>query len=294
MKTTIKSNRRLFLRIRNIAPLSVFLLLLVSAGVVFTIKYFGRQPQWRSVRIQVVGKDWNENYTNYNGFRPPFWLTEKIKVGDSEIAIDGKKIAEVINIDEFERVGPESDLYLTLKLYGEVSTRLNKFLYRGRPIEVGAPIDLHLNRVMITGQIIDDHVPATGYPKKTISITARLRNADTWIVDALSVGDIMTNRGDGSTLATVKSFNTEPSQSSLLFAQNPYVFSGSAYRTGLFLENNPRLKDLVVRATLNVQSQNGDWFFGGHQKIKVGNSLWLYLSRVNLNGLEIQSVEDAQ
>lgn len=287
MKKLNKIFSRYFPQLRRITPIMAFLLLIVSAGTVFTIKYFGRQPLWRTVRIQVVGKDWIDNFTNYNGYRPPFWLTDKIKVGDSEIAIDGRKVAEVMTIDEYERIGPESDLYLTVKLYGEVSTRLKKFLYRGRPIEVGAPIELHLNRVAVIGQTIDDSVPENGYPKKNITITARLQNTEPWIINGLSIGDTMVNRGDKLPIATIRSFHVEPPISSILFVPP----NGS---TNLFLENNPRLKDLIINATLSVQNQNGDWYFAGHQKIKVGNGLWLYLSRVNLNPLEIQSVEDAQ
>lgn len=265
-------------------PLHVGILIVVSFTVIGIVKYFGRKPQWRTVRIQVVGKDWRNIYNSYEGYRPPFWISESIRVGDKEISYTGEGVAEVIDIDQYERESPSYDMYLTVKLKGEVNKKRQKFIYKGNAVEVGAPISLSLNDTALYGQVIDNNVTNGEYIKKYMIVTLRKKNAEPWIAEKVIPNIVQINKYNGTIIAQVLEINTESALSQLLFTQtnNP----------NLFLEKNTRVIDLVVKVKLFVEQHGDLWYFGGHQIVKTGASLWLYFPDVNLAGVEIQNVED--
>jgi hypothetical protein len=45
---------------------------------------------------------------------------------------------------------------------------------------------------------------------------------------------------------------------------------------------------------LVLEEHDGEWFFGGHQLVKVGTYLWLYFTNINLDYVQIQSIEDIE
>ncbi|MEK7543644.1 MAG: DUF4330 family protein [Patescibacteria group bacterium] len=255
---------------------------------IFVVKFYGRKPTERIIRIQVVGKSWTQNYNNYAGYRPPFWLSENIQVGDVETTVNGWRSGEIIAIEKYDRWGTDVDLYLTAKLQGEINGRTNKFIYNSKPVEVGAFIELHLTRADVLGQIIDDNVPEKGYPEKEIVATVRVRNEDPWVVEALRVGDTMLNGPQKKQVAVVETISIEPPTSAIFLSDatidNP--------PNNTFLSIDPRAKDVVMKVRLRAQHHDSGWYFGGHQSIKIGQQIWIYFSQVNVMAT-IQSIQDA-
>jgi len=172
-------------KLREVTFTQMIVLLLVVASVVGVVKFFGKRADWRTIKIQVVGKDWSNLPVTYNGYRPPYWLTESIQKNDVERSVGGGRIAEVIDVERYSRNGPEYDVYLTVRINGILNKKTNKYIYKGRAVEVGAPIELRLNRALVFGQIIDDQVPLEGYITKRIVVTSLYRNASPWIVKNL-------------------------------------------------------------------------------------------------------------
>lgn len=274
-------------KIKRVSPLQAFIVLVVIMGTIFVVKYFGRQPMYRTVKIQVVGKPWTESVVTHYGYKAPFWLSEKVQRGDAEFSVDGKPTAEVIEVEEYQRGGTEVDLYIIAKLKGEINKRTRKFMYASRPIEVGTAMELHLNRVNVVGQIIDDNVPPGGYPQKEMVVTLRARNVEPWIVAKIAKGATMTSGPSGTVVAEILDTKREPALSTVLFTNS------SGAKTATFLELNTRVVDVITKVKLTVRYHDGGWYFGGHQQVKVGNQLWLYFPEVNLMGAELQTVEDS-
>lgn len=268
------------------------MLLFVVLAVVGTVKFFGKSGQWRLVKIQVVGKDWSSvPSTVYSGFRPPYWLAESVKQDDVELSVGGTKIAQTVDVERYSRGGPDYDVYLTVRVNAIFNAKTKKYVYKGRAIEIGAPIDLRLTHTLVFGQVIDDNVPPQGYETAHVNVTVRYRNADPWIIDNVKPGDIMMGNPTGRVVAEVLSVTTEAPRGQLLFTDaeklNRLSASGS-----LFIERDPKLHDLIVQTKLFVEKHDGEWFFGGHQEVKVGNFLWLYFPHVNLKSVEVESVEN--
>lgn len=278
-------------KLKQVTPLQIFIILVVITATVFVVKYFGKQGEWRLIRIQVVGRDWSDSYVENEGFRPPYWLVESIKEGDVELNVDGSKLAEVVKVERYKRIGSEYDTYLTLNIKGVLNTRTKKYVYKGRIIEVGAPINLNLSNTLVIGQVIDNQVPKEGYQTKKVMVTGRVRNTEPWIISNLNIGDKMTNGDQDGVVAEVLTINTEPAQSQILFSDPKKI--GVRLSTGsLIVERNPRLRDLILTAELTVEKHGDEWYLGGHQNIKVGNNIRLYFPQVDLKFVEIELIRD--
>ena len=274
-------------RMRTLNSIQILVLLVLAGSTIFVVKFYGRKPTERIIRIQVVGKSWTQNYNNYAGYRPPFWLSENVRVGDTETTVNGWRSAEVITIEKYDRWGTDVDLYLTTKLKGEINRRTNKFIYNSKPVEVGSFIELHLTRANVFGQIIDDNVSEEEYSEKEIIVTARARNIDPWIIDALRVGDSMLNGPQKKQVAILETITIE-SPTSAVFLSDATTNNPP---NNTFLSINPRAKDVVMKVRVRAQHYDTGWYFGGHQNIKVGQQIWIYFSRVNVMA-EIQSIQD--
>jgi hypothetical protein len=269
-------------------------LLLVVLGTVGVVKFFGKRGEWRVIKIQVIGKDWSTvPNAVYSGYRPPYWLAESVKKNDVELSVGGGKIAEVVDVEQYSRGGPDYDMYLTVRINGILNAKTNKYVFKGRAIEVGAPVELRLDRALVFGQITSDHVPPEGYKTTHVVVTALYRNADPWIINNIKIGDAMSGGPDGRVVAEVLALTTEPTRGRLLFTDS--AAAGRISASGdLFIDRDPKLQDLHVRARLLVEKHNDEWFFGGYQAIKAGNLLWLYFPNVNLKSMEIESVEKSE
>ncbi|MBI5448709.1 hypothetical protein HY948_00085, partial [Candidatus Gottesmanbacteria bacterium] len=204
---------------------------------------------------------------------------------------NGSITASVQRVETYSRGSSDFDMYLTLSINGIRNTKTGTLSYNGKIIEVGAPLELRLSDAQIMSQVIDDNVPPAGYNTKQIEAKIRFRNAEVWMISNIKVGDTMTSGPQGKTVATITAIATEPAQGSLIFTDTA-TRGGRASTGSVIIEQNNRLRDLLLTAILTIEQHNGEWFFGGHQNIKAGNLIWLYLPNVNVKGAEIETVTE--
>lgn len=269
--------------IRRVTPLYIFIGLLIVFSLVGVVKTFKKTTDWRTVKIQVVGKDWTNTFTQYDGYRSPYWLTDKIKSGDIERSYTGEETARVLRTEIYERGGMDFDVYITVKLKVEYNTRMQSYSYRGQPILAGSPIKLKLNRALVIGQIIDDQVPPDGYESKQVTITGRIRNAEPWFIEKLIPENTISN--GNQTVAKILSVQTDNPVSQIL------TTTQTGTRTNVILEKNPRTRDVILTVQLTIERYSNGWFYGGHQRVKAGDRLYLYFPNVDAREIEIQNVE---
>lgn len=271
-------------RLRQITPIQAFILLIVVFATVFVVKFYGRSPQEQIIKVQVVGRDWTQSFASFEGFRAPYWLVDKIQEGATEVSQDGGKIAEIIKVEKYERVTPDFEIYLTIKLRGEENTRTGQFKYRERIIEIGKPVTFHFDGIEIVGQVIDDQVPPGGYPRKETQVTVRVRNAEPWLVTKVKIGSTITDSPGGEVIAEITGIRIEP-------ASNTF-YTGITRSGGTFIERTDRARDLVMTVRMRVEGHNNLLYFAGFQNVKVGNTINLFFPEVNLFRVEIQDVKE--
>lgn len=261
-----------------------FVLIFIAGGTIFAIKFFGREVYWRTVRVQVVGQDWTHAYQSEEGYRAPYWLVSQIDVGDQERGITGGVVAEVIDVDVYERDQGQAEAILTLRLYGDLDAKRQRFVANSWTISVGEPIELNLDGVMVAGQIIDDNVTESDLETQKKLATVRYQNIEQSVARQVGVGDVITN-GGGRVVAEVKSLWLEPATNNSL---------ARASNSNLYLSSNQRLVDLMLVIELDLDPRDEQLVFAGYQVIKVGNDLELHFPSVNLYEGKIQNLADTE
>lgn len=270
-------------RLKTISPLQYFVVITIISLLIFLVKLFGIKEDYRLIRVEIVKKNWIENYDPY-GYRAPFWLSDKIKVGMTEKNPVGKNIAEVLKVENYIRGGQDAQIYLTLKAKVVYNKRLQRYTYKDAPLDLGSPIDLNLDTVRVIGQIIDDNVPPEGYPTKTIVVTARGRNFSPAEVSNVVPGLKMYERANNKVVAEVIEVKVEPSTQ----------VQTSIDRFGNLYQNINQNKDVIITVNLEVVNIDNRWYFSGHSQIKPnhqGDLLYLFTDKMDLPGLLIESVD---
>lgn len=264
-------------RIAKISPSEIFVILTICFSTIFLIKFFGIKKEWRTIKVEVIKKNWSENYDPY-GYRTPFWLSNKIKKNQSEKDKSGKIIAQLLDFDNYERGTEEAELYLTVKVRVTINKRTGQYFFKDKEISLGSPIELDLDNNLIFGQIIDNNVPANNYPVKNFIVTVRGKNLEPNIINNIIPNDKMINRSNNETVIEIIDVVTENPTSNLLLQKTQLVY-------------NPRVKDVLVKARVKAYQQDNRWFFTGHQNLKVGNPFYFYGKNINLYDLIIEDVK---
>lgn len=269
-------------RLKTLSILEIFISITVIVLVVFVIKFFGQSIEWKTVRIEIINKSWADNY-NPLGYRTPFWLSDKLKVGQKEYDKSGKVIVEIINIENYERGTEEADAYLTVKLRTTLQKRIHQYFFKDVPLNLGSAIQISPDQNVVYGQVVDLNMPETGYPQRTLIITARSRGIDQYVIDKVKINEIMNDRYIQKPVATIISFQTEKTT-------KVYVNELTDNNHTLEFKVDQNTKDLVVKYKITVSQIDNSWYFGGHQQIKIGNPFYFYGQNINL----IQEIENVE
>ena len=269
-------------KLLKLTVFEVFISISIVVFAVFIVKFFGLKVEHKIIRIEVINKSWGENYNPY-GYRTPFWLSDKLQIGQKEYSKSGKVIAEIIDIDNYERGGEEAEVYLTVKVITKYQKRLHQHFFKNKPLDLGSAIEISPDQNIVYGQIVDNDVTAEGYRNKEFTVTARGRGLSQYIIDSIRIGEIMKNRYHDETIATIVDFYTEKTT-------KVYVSDVASKYQYLSFETNPNTQDAIVKFKIKASQIDDRWYFAGHQHIKKGSDLYFYGQDVNLF-LEIEDVE---
>lgn len=268
-------------RFLSVSIFEAFCFFTVVLLLILVVKYFGQQREWRTIRVEVINKNWIESYNQY-GYRTPFWLSDKVKVGQKEVDKTGKVIAKVLDVENYIRSTEESEIYITATVQVLHQKKQNKYLYKSKDVSLGSAIELDIDNIHLVGQIVDDNVPLSGYPVKTFSVTSRFRSVDPPIFSHVKIGDKMFNRAKADTIAEITNIKFEDPSRIFLTNDSSNSFS---------FKPNRLSKDVIITANVKASFIDGRWYFAGHQNIKIGNGFYFYADDVNLYGGEIEDVK---
>ena len=270
-------------RLKKLSVVEIFVAIFIITSTVFFIKFFGLKEDTRLIRVEVVRKNFVENYDPL-GYRTPFWLSDKLKVGQTEKNSVGQVIASIVNMENYTRDNEETGLYLTLKVTVVLNRRTGQYSFKDKPFANGQQIELNLGENYVLGQIIDTNVPENGYPVKIFTVTARGRGIRSSVYSKIIPGARMIDRSSGLAAAEITSVKIEPS------SIQPIKFDP----TNRFLISDQTVDEHDVIITVKVTAYQLDqrWFFAGHQNLKVGQDIYLYTDQVNLPRYEITDINE--
>lgn len=278
-----KLSNTLLLKIKTISPLAIFVAVLIATVAVTVVKQQALQLNTKTVKIQVTGKDWTNSFSQYDGFRPPYWLLEKLQVGNKEYGSDGRGIAEILDIEQFERGGGNTETFLVVKLEVTTNKQTKQSFYKGKALETGTEIELHVSDMYLKGQITDANYPQSGYPKKEIVISVLAKDIPSYIADKIEVGSKIHDPYSGLTYSEILDKTISP------VTGNYILTSGQPF--SLQVDNTRKKAEIKVKVL--VEEHQGIYYFSGHQVLRVGKQLWLYFPEVDIGSVIITDIIDA-
>lgn len=270
-------------RLKNLTPIEIFILITIIFFTIFIVKFFGRKKEFITVKVEVVKQNWLNNYDPY-GYRTPFWISDKVKIGQTEKNNSGQIIATLVDLENYEYENEEAELYLTLKLEVIFDKKTGIYYFKDKPLNIGSIIELNLNNIELKGQIIDNNVPQNGYPTKYFITTVRARNLNSWAYEKIVPGLKIYNRATNEVVGEITKVNLENSS-----LQEIKTDSTGRYLTTI---NSDKNKDAVITMKIKGYQIDNKWFFTGQQNLKVNNFLFIYTDQINLKYSEIQNIEE--
>lgn len=269
-------------RFQALSPIEIFIMITVVFLTVFIVKFFGRKKEFITIKVEVIKQNWLNNYDPY-GYRAPYWISDKVKIGQTEKDKAGKTIATLIDLENYERGDEEAELYLTLKVQTTLDKRTGVYYFKDKALNLGSSIELNLDNIELSGQVIDNNVPESGYPIKYFTVTARARNLDSWVYQKITPELKIYNRATNEAVGEITHVTLEDSS----------LHEIKTDSTGKYLTVAPgKNKDAIITAKLKAYQMDNKWFFSGHQDLKIGSSLYLYTNQTNLYNLDIQNIEE--
>jgi len=255
-----------------------FLILAVLGLVVLQIR---SKEEWVKAEVKVSSESWF-----WKREAPPYWLGESIKVGDCEHSSSGKKIAEVLQVKEYElatlaqQEKAKKDFYLTLKLKISKDRRTAKIKFKNQPLEVGGPIELHLTNTYIPGLVTFIEGARDGKCEKEVLIDGVWLNNYPWNAEAIPVGGKMED-GMGNVVAEILEKRIELAEKTV-----------ETDWGGLVVNRDPLKRDIHLRVRLRVREAGGNLYFLYDKKVKVGEDLFIQLPGVDVKWLAIRKIYD--
>lgn len=269
-------------RLKTLSYVEIFIIISVIFLTFFVVKFFGLKKEYLTIKVEIIKKNWLENYDLY-GYRVPFWLSDKVKVGQVEKDKSGKVIATLINVENYERGNEESELYLTLKVQVILNKRTGVYSFKDKPLNLGSEIDLTLDNIDLKGQIINNNVSEDDLRGKWFLIKTRARNLEPWVYKQITPGIKMYNKANNDLIAEILGVRIEDST----LQKINYDSSGQYLRS--FTSAN---KDAVVNLKVKAYEAGDRWYFCGHQNLKIANTVYIYTEKINLYALEIEEIEE--
>lgn len=265
----------IFQRLKRLTIFDWFVILVVLFGLVFLILFILKEERWVKVEVKISPKEW---WRDSKG--PPYWLGNLIREGDKQYDLLGRKTAEILEVKNYEWKMDRNFIYLTLNLKAEVDKRRKKLKFDHQPLEVGGQIDLQLGNIGMPGLVtyIEGMLDTRIWEEKIvetrvldyIDIFPETLGVQPWKAEAINVGDQMKNT-HGQVVAEILDKKIKPAEKITTTADGRII-----------LGQDPIKKDVALVIKIKTFKQEGVDYFLDDIKIKIGESLFLSLPKVDI------------
>lgn len=249
-----------------------FLIVGVFAVVFALFKIISQQPHTLYARVKVSQGLWWANTS-----KPTSWMVNAVKKGDVEKNLGGRPIIEVLEVRSYPWWDTEQfDIYLVLKLEADYNERREQYMFKRSNISVGAPIDMVLNNVTLTGTVMETSPEPFKdiYAEKEIILSAT--KLDKRISDTIEVGDSFS---DGvETVFEIVEVEKKPSYLLNSSVGNNYPIEAVEY------------EDVTLRARIKVRNQNGIYMYRQEIPLSIGKSINIVADTTVLTNFTITEI----
>lgn len=280
-----KKRKQVFIKtkrlIKKIGVFEILVGLLFLLVLIFVMIQTRSKKEWVKAEVKISSPSWWQAYYT----SPPFWLGESIKVGDKEFDSQGKIIAEVLEVKEYELTGKSGeiareDFYLTLNLQASRNRKTGKLEFKYQPLEIGGPIELHLTDTYVYGLVTFIEGVPDERETKEIIVKGIWMNIFPWQAEVIPIGGKQED-GAGNVIAEILEKRIELS--------NMVVTTDDGR---VLVRKNPTKRDVYITTRVLTKKQGGNLYFREDQKIKIGKNLFIQLPGIDVDYVSIMEIYD--
>jgi len=195
---------------------------------------------------------------------PPLWMVSSIKKTSNSIDVPLINVLRIQYYPYFttginNQFIDQYNTYLTLRLKVAGSRNTNDFFYNRSVVAVGAPIDLELSNVQVSGTIISfsKELIEDQYIEKIVYLAKE--NPFSWEYDGIKVGD--------------------------------YYFDGENKAFEIIGKEISINNSLIVKAKIKVKEINNRLVFGEDRVIIVGKNINIITNKFNFNNYIVSRID---
>jgi hypothetical protein len=253
--------------------LVIFLLFLVL--LFFIYNRLQRQSTWVELRLAIENVDWWYG----SGSPPKYWYANDLAVGDQAKDSFGQKVAEIINVDNYDQGGPYRMIFVDLKVSVDYDKNKNQYLYEFKPLTVGSSLIINFPQNQLRGIIIQSGDDEIDYYFKTIRV---IKNGVLKpIADQIKKGDRAYD-SEGNLVAEILDFTQ---------TLNSY-YEYSDIRGQKILVTDPEYSDLDIVIKVKAFNTLDRDFYINNTVLKVGSKIWLQFKDYAIEDAQITEIID--
>jgi hypothetical protein len=281
-KNLLSKSHNFMKKYETFSPFSVLVILLISLFVISLVKHQEISLKQQTIRIEVVGQNWANNHSELDGYNPPYWLLENLKIGMKDFSPDGRAISEIIDIEYYEGNDGVLRVFLVIRLEVVDSFGSGRTTYKGSNIEAGESIEFHFGGSLLLGQIINSNYSKENINIEKLLVTGIYKNISSQAANLINPGIRIVNPFNDDVYASVKRRRIYPSSDNIFYKVN----NSSVLR----LEVDHSLRNVEVEVELIVEEHLEEYYFAGNQAIRVGEEIFLSFPGLQLGLMEVTNV----
>ncbi len=263
------------LNLKKLKPLDWFFTVVLVSILLFLISTSLNQDKWIKIEFKVINSP--TYFPNNGGGDAPFWVADKIRIGDVQFDNFGKKNLEILNIRKWGYQNKE--MWITASVKAKYKAKQKKYTFLYQPLEIGRTIDVTINGSNIHGIVSGIDGISDTRRIFTVTIKARLidtwssysaytRGVEPWIANAVEKNAEIKDPS-GKIIAKILDVDVRPAER---------VVSTTDGRTNV--TEDPLKKDVFLTLQLGVTKQDDTYMFLEDKPIIIGWSIPIYLNNV--------------
>lgn len=171
---------------------------------------------------------------------------------------------------------------MIVKVKGFYDRTKEQFVFKNRPLAVASLVEFNFGKVKIFGWVVDDDYNLQNKELDWFRVEAKWLEVYPWQLEALEKGMVMDGFGDKK-IAKLIDFKGE--NADMITTDN----LGRVY-----VRKNPLERDVYLTFKLLAEKHGNEYYFAGHQKLKVGEKLWVYFKKIDLEEIKVTKISSWQ
>lgn len=270
------------LRWIDIFGISLFFLILAVASF-----FFLRSPEYVTITVRLFERDAPDFEFN----RPRQWYVENVQSGLKETDQLGRTVVEILDVYRYPSSIVKQDVFATLKVRSIYSKKTGQYTYNGLPLLVGEYRSFRLQKLLLSGVIVDIETKDKIREQKKFLVTGFLDPIDhegrapeeqVAVVDAVNIDGIRNFLADkiiaglkmvdsyGEVIAEITRVNITPGKISFI-QNNRYVTVNDSDR-----------KRVEITLEVLTEKISDDYYFQKDQALIIGEKILLTFDNLNI------------